>query len=170
MDRPRCGTESTFTSDYFFANLVQTLEFQRCSQPSQWHAHCAKIGVRVATFYVLAESEKWRLRSIHDGKTNLLEVGNPPDPLSSRIWMAPSLLRLASGELSSLKYSSLELSDDSKPKFLVNSLKRKSIGLIIEEDEDAKSDTLVVDEEGFAKTRISGAETQELVYKFGKLP
>jgi hypothetical protein len=118
----------------------------------------------------LAESEKWRLRSIRDGKTNLLEVGNPPDPLSSRIWMAPSLLRLASGELSSLKYSSLELSDDLKPKFLVNSLKRKSIGLIIEEDEDSKSDILVVDEEGFAKTRISGAETQELVYKFGKLP
>jgi hypothetical protein len=124
-----------------------------------------------------SEDKKFRLKLEAGNKTNSLE-STPKAPLSTELWAAPDLLKVASGGASSFRYAFVDVID-SDPAFHYVTVTRSAPFVLLEEEEAGKKtageaapskDELQIDPRGLVKKEVSTQTTAELVHTWGDLP
>lgn len=124
------------------------------------------------------EDGKFRLKSERAGKSDALE-STPRAPLTTELWAASELSRVAKGKSASYRYATLGFDDAGDPKFSYITLSRSAPGVLLEEEEDKKAkgdlkgalkDELHLAPDGTVTKEVATSYVVERIYAFGKLP
>lgn len=125
-----------------------------------------------------AEDGKFRLKSERAGKSDAIE-STPRAPLTTELWAASELSKVAKGKASSYRYATLGFDDAGDPKFSYITLSRSAPGVLLEEEEDKKAkgdlkgslkDELYLAADGTVTKEVATSFVSERIYSFGKLP
>lgn len=125
-----------------------------------------------------SEDGKFRLKSERAGKSDALE-SKPRAPLTTELWAASELSKVAKGKAASYRYATLGYDDAGDPKFSYVTLSRSAPGVLLEEQEDRKAkgdlsgslkDELHVAPDGTVAKEVATHFVSERIYSFGKLP
>ena len=123
-----------------------------------------------------SEDGKFRLKSERAGKSDALE-STPRAPLTTELWAASELSKVAKGKSASYRYATLGFDDAGDPKFSYITLSRSAPGVLLEEDKKAKGDLkgalkdeLHLAADGTVTKEVATSFVSERIYSFGKLP
>jgi hypothetical protein len=143
------------------------------------HAATAHDGTPLAVLSAKpAEDGKFRLKSERAGKSDALE-STPRAPLTTELWAASELSKVAKGKSASYRYATLGFDDAGEPKFSYITLSRSAPGVLLEEEEDKKAkgdlkgslkDELHLAADGTVTKEVATSFVSERIYSFGKLP
>lgn len=124
------------------------------------------------------EDGKFRLKSERGGRSDALE-STPRAPLTTELWAASELSKVAKGKAASYRYATLGFDDAGDPKFSYITLSRSAPGVLAEEEEDRKAngglkgslkDELHLAPDGTVTKEVATNFVSERIYAFGKLP
>jgi hypothetical protein len=125
-----------------------------------------------------SEDGKFRLKAERAGKSDALE-STPRAPLTTELWAAAELSKVAKGKTPSYRYATLGYDDAGDPKFSYITLSRSAPGVLLEEEEDKKAkgdlkgalkDELHLAPDGTVTKEVATHFVSERIYSFGKLP
>jgi hypothetical protein len=143
------------------------------------HAASSHDGTKLAALTAKpTEDGKYRLKSERAGKSDALE-STPRAPLTTELWAASELSKVAKGKAASYRYATLGFDDAGDPKFSYITLSRSAPGVLLEEEEDKKAkgdlkgslkDELHLAPDGTVTKEVAPSFVSERVYTFGKLP
>lgn len=143
------------------------------------YAASAHDGTKLAVLSAKpAEDGKFRLKIERAGKSDALE-STPRAPLTTELWAASELSKVAKGKAPSYRYATLGFDAAGDPKFSYITLSRSAPGVLLEEEEDKKAkgglegalkDELHLASDGTVTKEVASSFVSERIYSYGKLP